>query len=277
MSSITSSKKHPLFWVLLLIITIVTLFPIYWISVTSLKNPVEVISPRPTMLPQNATLENYVSVVKSGFFRNMFNSLLVAVSATLLSLTLSTLASYSLVRHKFPYNGNSLFLVWVLVVKILPPVVLAIPLYSVFIKMGLLNSRLGLVFVYQVYTLPYCIWMIFGFLKALPETFEEAAMIDGAGRLYILTRIVLPLARTGIIATSIFSVIAAWDEFLFALLFIRTPSLQTLPLVIVNYIGEYETLWGELMGIGLLTTLPVLFFSSYVYKFYTQGFSVSLK
>ncbi len=275
--SIANRKRHPLFWVLLIIITLVTLFPIYWITVTSLKTPVEVISPRPTIIPQVFTLENYISVVKSGFFRNMFNSLLVAVTATLLSLTLSTLASYSLVRHRFPYMGNSLFLVWVLVVKILPPVVLAIPLYSVFIRMGLINSRLGLILVYQVYTLPYCIWMIFGFLKALPETFEEAAMIDGANRLFILMRIVLPLARTGIIATSIFSVIAAWDEFLFALLFIRTPSLQTLPLVIVNYIGEYETLWGELMGIGLLTTLPVLFFSSYVYKYYTQGFSVSLK
>jgi multiple sugar transport system permease protein len=143
--------------------------------------------------------------------------------------------------------------------------------------MGLLNSRLGLVLVYQVYTLPYCIWMIFGFLKALPITFEEAAIIDGADRLYILGHIVLPLARTGIIATSIFSIIASWDEFLFALLFIRTPSLQTLPLVIVNYIGEYETLWGELMGIGLLTTLPVLLFSSFVYKYYTRGFSMSLK
>lgn len=275
--NVKNDRRSPLFWTILLITMLVTLFPIYWIVVTSLKTPVEVISPVPTLIPQIFTLENYVSVVQSGFFRHLFNSLIVAVSATLLSLALSTLASYALVRHEFPFKANGLFLIWVLVVKILPPVVLAIPLYNVFIKMGLLNSRLGLVLVYQVYTLPYCIWMIFGFLKGLPTTFEEAAMIDGAGKLYILTRIVLPLARTGIIATSIFSIIAAWDEFLFALLFIRTPSLQTLPLVIVNFIGEYETLWGELMGIGLLTTLPVLFFSSYVYKYYTQGFSVSLK
>ncbi len=270
-------KRNIIFWLLLLIITVITLFPIYWIAITSLKTPVEVIAPRPTLIPHILTLENYLSVINGGFFRHLFNSLLVASMATLLSLALSTMASYALIRHKFPYRLNSLFLVWVLVVKILPPVVLAIPLYSIFIKMGLINSRLGLILVYQVYTLPYCIWMIFGFLKALPVTFEEAAMIDGAGRFYILTNIVLPLARTGIIATSIFSVIAAWDEFLFALLFIRTPSLETLPLVIVNFIGEYETLWGELMGIGLLTTLPVLFFSSYVYKYYTRGFSVSLK
>lgn len=272
-----NTKRSPLFWTILLIIIVVTLFPIYWILATSLKTPVEAIAAKPTLIPHLFTLENYLSVLKGGFFRYLFNSLFVAACATLLSLSLSTLASYALVRHNFPFRANGLFLIWVLVVKILPPVVLAIPLYSLFIKMGLLNSRLGLILVYQVYTLPYCIWMIFGFLKSLPLTFEEAAMIDGAGKLYILSRIVLPLARTGIIATSIFSVIAAWDEFLFALLFIRTPSLQTLPLVIVNFIGEYETLWGELMGIGLLTTLPVLFFSSFVYKYYTKGFSVSLK
>ncbi len=275
--NINRTKRSPLFWIILLIITLVVLFPIYWIVATSLKTPVEVISPRPTFFPHNFTLENYVNVIRGGFFRHLFNSLFVATAATLLSLTLSTMAAYALARHRFPLKANALFLVWVLVVKILPPVVLAIPLYSSFIKMGLINNRLGLILVYQVYTLPYCIWMIFGFLKALPVTFEEAAMIDGAGRFYTMTRIVLPLARAGIIATSIFSVIVAWDEFLFALLFIRTPSLQTLPLVIVNFIGEYETLWGELMGIGLLTTLPVLFFANFVYKYYTKGFSVSLK
>ncbi len=273
----TAQKRSPLFWLLIILMALLTLFPIYWIASMSLKTAVEVISPRPTLFPHTFTLENYTTVLKGGFPGHLYNSLLVASLATVLSLALSTMAAYALVRHDFPFKGNALFLVWVLVVKILPPVVLAIPLYSVFVKMGLINNRLGLVLVYQVYTLPYCIWMIFGFLKALPATFEEAAMIDGAGRFYILFRIVLPLARTGIIATSIFSVIAAWDEFLFALLFIRTPSLQTLPLVIVNYIGEYETLWGQLMGIGLLTTLPVLLFSGFVYKYYTKGFSVSLK
>ncbi len=138
--------------------------------------------------------------------------------------------------------------------------------------MGLVNNLWGLILVYQVYTIPYCIWMLFGFLKSLPINYEEAALIDGASKNYILWKVVFPLTRTGVIATTIFSVIMAWDEFLFALLFIRTPALRTLPLVIVNFIGEYETLWGELMGIGLLTTIPILIFSSFVYKYYTKGF-----
>ena len=277
MSSIRGKESNPVFWIVLAVTLLVILFPVYWILATSVKTPLEVILPEPTLFPRVFTLENYQSVLHSGFLKNMANSLIVAVCSTALSLTLSFLAAYALVRFRFPFAFNSVFLVWVLVVKILPPVVLAIPLYTMFNSMRLINHLLGLILVYQVYTLPYCIWMIFGFLKAVPITFEEAALIDGAGRGYILANIVLPLARTGIIATSIFSIIASWDEFLFALLFIRTPSLQTLPLVIVNYIGEYETLWGELMGIGLLTTLPVLLFSSFVYKYYTKGFSMSLK
>ena len=277
MSAVKSKSNNPLFWIILALTLVVILFPVYWIIATSLKTPLEVIKPDPTLFPRIFTLENYQTVLQSGFLKNMANSLIVAVSSTLLSLTLSFLAAYALLRFRFPLAFNSIFLVWILVVKILPPVVLAIPLYTMFNSLGLINRLLGLVLVYQVYTLPYCIWMIFGFLKAVPLTFEEAALIDGAGRGYILFNIVMPLARTGIIATSIFSVIAAWDEFLFALLFIRTPSLQTLPLVIVNYIGEYETMWGQLMGIGLLTTLPVLLFSSFVYKYYTKGFSMSLK
>ena len=180
-------------------------------------------------------------------------------------------------RHRFPFKLNYIFLIWVLVVKILPPIVLAIPLYTIFTSAHLINSRIGLVVVYQVYTLPYCLWMLFGFLKSMPIEFEQAAEIDGASKLRILTSIVIPLTSSGIIATAIFSIIVAWDEFLFALLFIRNPDLLTLPLRIVNFITEYETLWGELMAIGLMATLPVLIFSGYVYKRMTEGFSLSLK
>jgi multiple sugar transport system permease protein len=119
--------------------------------------------------------------------------------------------------------------------------------------------------------------MLFGFFKALPTEYEQAARIDGASNLGILLHIVLPLMRSGVIATSIFSIIMAWDEFLFALLFLRDPSLQTLPLKIVNFITEYQTLWGQLMAIGLLATLPLLLFSGYVYEKMSSGFTMSLK
>ena len=271
------SRKGIIFWILMVLVLVVVLFPLYWILITALKLPLENISSVPTFFPKIITLKNFVVVLQAGFLKNLMNSLFVAFTSTMVSLILGFLVSYSLVRYKFPFKLNFVFLIWVLVVKILPPMVLSIPLYTLFTKVRLINNLWGLVLVYQVYTLPYCIWMLFGFLKSLPLEFEQAAEIDGASKMKTLTHVVLPLSSSGIVATAIFSMIIAWDEFLFALLFIRSPSLQTLPLKIVSFITEYETLWGELMAIGLLATIPVLLFSGYYYKRLTDGFSMGLK
>ena len=203
--------------------------------------------------------------------------MIVAVSATLASIILAFLSSYALARYRFPFHLNRLFLIWVLVVRILPPIVLAVPLFTIFNRIGLINTLGGLIVAFQIYTLPYSIWIIYGFLKTLPKEYEEAARIDGASPLRVLVSIVAPLVRSGIIATSIFALILAWNEFLFALLFVRSPRLLTLPVVIARYIGEYTTQWGELMAIGLFASLPILIFSNVVYKKQTEGFSMSLK
>ncbi len=277
MAGSVMARKGIFFWIFMILVLAVSLFPIYWILITAVKTPLENIAPIPTFFPKIVSLENFVNVLKGGFLTNLMNSIFVAFTSTAISLVLAFLASYALIRHNFPFKLNVIFLIWVLVVKILPPMVLSIPLYTLFSQVKLINNHWGLIMVYQVYTLPYCIWMLFGFMKSLPLEFEQAAEIDGASRMKILTHIVVPLSSGGIVATAIFSVIIAWDEFLFALLFIRTPSLQTLPLKIVSFITEYETLWGELMAIGLLATLPVLLFSGFYYKHLTDGFSMGLK
>ncbi len=269
--------KRILFWIILLAFLAVILVPIYWMINTSLKNPREVIRSIPTFFPEAPTLENYVKVFQGGIWGNFFNTVIVSVSSTFFSIILAFLASYALVRYRFPWKINRLFLIWVLVVRILPPIVLAVPLFTVFNQVKLINTLPGLVVAFQIYTLPYSIWIIYGFLKSLPIEFEEAATIDGASPGRVLVSIVAPLVRTGVIATSIFSLILAWNEFLFALLFVRTPRLLTLPVVISRYIGEYSTQWGELMAIGLLSSLPILIFSNFVYRQLTEGFSMSLK
>jgi multiple sugar transport system permease protein len=255
----------------------VILVPIYWMINTSLKNPREVIRSVPTFFPEAPTLANYANVFSQGIWTNVFNTVTVAVSATVISIILAFLASYALARFRFPFHLNRIFLIWVLVVRILPPIVLAVPLFSAFNMVGLINTRQGLILAFQIYTLPYAIWIIYGFVKTLPLEFEEAATIDGASPGRILISIVAPLVRSGVLATSIFSLVLAWNEFLFALLFVRTPRLLTLPVVIARYIGEYSTQWGELMAVGLLASLPVLLFSNIVYRQLTQGFSLSLK
>ncbi len=277
MASYVTTKHSPLFPIFMALILVITLFPIYWIVVTSLKTPVENILPVPTLYPHKPTLENYQKVLFGGSLRNLLNSVFVTTASTLFSLILGFLAAYALVRYRFPLKFNVVFLVWIIIVKMLPPVVLAVPLYEMFSKMKLINNLWGLVLIFQVYTLPYCIWMLYGFLKSLPLEFEEAAEIDGASRLHIVRLIVFPLVQTGIIATAIFSIIVAWDEFLFSMLFIRSPELQTLPLAIVSYIGEFETLWGQLMAISVLAIIPIIVFVRFVYREMTSAYSLGLK
>lgn len=269
--------RGPVFRVFIVLLTVIVLFPIYWILVTALKTPLENISPVPTLFPKIITFENFRAVVNGGVLRNFGISLFVASASTGVSLVLAFSASYALVRFRFPFRLNVIFLIWILVVKILPPMVLAVPLYTLFAGAGLINKLWGLVAVNQVYTLPYCIWLLFGFIKSMPLEFEQAAQIDGASRMRTLTAVVLPLASSGIIAAAIFTIIIVWDEFLFALLFIRSPKLQTLPLKIVSFITEYETLWGELMAVGLLAALPVLLFTGYCCRRLTEGIAMELK
>ena len=277
MGTYVTSKHSPLFPILLALILVISLFPIYWIVTTSFKTPVENILPVPTLYPHRFTLENYQKIFSSGSLRYLWNSIFVTTVSTVISLVVAFLAAYALVRYRFPWNINVVFLVWIILVKMLPPVVLAVPLYDMFAKMKLINNLWGLVLVFQVYTLPYCIWMLYGFVKALPLEFEEAAQIDGASRIQTVRTVVLPLVRTGITATAIFCIIVAWDEFLFSMLFIRSPDLLTLPLAIVNYIGEFETLWGQLMGIGMLATIPIIIFARIVYRQMTSAYSIELK
>jgi multiple sugar transport system permease protein len=276
-ASYVQKKRGILFPIMMVLVLVVSLFPIYWIVVTSLKTPVENISTVPTLFPKKPTMANYAAVAKGGYLRNVANSLIVTLASTFLSLALAFLAAYALSRYHFPLGINKAFLVWIIMAKMLPPVVLAVPIYDLFAKLRLINSIPGLVLVYQVYTLPYCVWMLYGFVKALPREFEEAAEIDGASPAQVVGRIALPLVRTGIVATAIFSIIVAWDEFLFALLFVRSPEKMTLPLVVSNFIGEFETLWGQLMAIGILATLPIIVFSRIVFRQMTTAYSLDLK
>lgn len=265
-------------FVLIVLVLCYTLLPIYWIVMTSLKPPIEYTTKTPTLIPKNFTLEHYKKVLfEEHFSRYLRNTVIIAVSAVAISLFVAFLASYALARFQFPYKFDQIFLIWALLVKMVPPIALAVPLYTVLKAGGLINTKLGVIVVYQVYTLPYCIWMLLGFIRDVPKELEEAASIDGASPFRIIRSVVLPLVAPGLVATAIFSVIMGWNEFIYALLFLRTPDAFTLPIHIANYITEYETLWGPLMSIGLLSSLPVLVLSGFLQKRLLQGFAMTLK
>lgn len=212
---------HP---VAVIAITAIMLMPLIWMVTTSIKPPGEYVSTSIDILPHQPTLEHYRELIADEALEKLVNSLIVTTGATLVSLLLGFPAAYALVRLGLPRNLDAAFLVFVLIVKLAPPLVLAIPLYQVLRTLGLLDTLAGLVLVYQVYTLPFAIWMLISFIRDVSPSYEEAAVMDGAGLLRRMATVVVPIMAPGIAATAIFLIIIAWNEFAYALLFIQTPS-----------------------------------------------------
>ena len=265
---------HPLlvYWV-----TEVMLLPLVWMAGTSLKPPIEYVSPTIDLLPDVPTLAHYRQLIDDNILGKVINSLVVAFGSTFLALLCGFPAAYALVRLRLPKHLDVAFLLFVLIIKLSPPIVLAIPLYQVLRTLGLLDTLLGLILVYQVYALPFAIWMLIGFVRDVSVSYEEAALMDGAGLFARLATVVLPIMTPGLIATGVFLLILSWNEFVYALLFIQTPSKFTLPTYIATLITEDETFWGRLAAIGFLASLPILALVGVVQKGLTRGFAGGLK
>ena len=256
--------------------TLLMLFPILWMVRTAFESTGDV-SRGLALWPTTFTLANIEAVLAPQILGKLANSVIVAIGSTALALLAGFPAAYALARGGFPRQLDKLFLVFVLVLKLTPPISLAIPLYQVLGLLGLLDSLAGLILVYQVYSLPFAIWMLLGFVRDVPEAYEEAAMIDGAGLMQRLTTIVLPVMAPGLTATAVFLAILSWNEFLYALLFIQSPSRFTLPTYIATLITEDQVFWGQLSAIGLLASLPVLAMVGVVQRALTMGFSGGVK
>ncbi len=199
----------------LIILTIIAVFPLLWILLSSVKTSGELTANPTSFLPKNFTLENFIHVIKDlGFAVNIKNSLLISLITTLIAITISAMAAYGIVRF-FPKFGNVMSKLLV-TTYMFPPILLAIPYSLVMAKIGLTNTRIGLVIVYLSFSVPYAVWMLVGFFKTVPIGIEEAAKIDGADKLQTFVRIVLPLVMPGIVATAIYTFINAWNEFLYS-------------------------------------------------------------
>ncbi|AZV80844.1 carbohydrate ABC transporter permease (plasmid) [Parasedimentitalea marina] len=258
-------------------LTAIFLVPIAWMISTSVRPPLDYISTSTSLIPSSVTLEHYRDLLQDDLMGKAINSVIVALSTTILALAAAFPAAYALVRLKFPARLDLVFLVFVLLVKLTPPISLAIPLHQVLRTLGLLDTLAGLILVYQVYALPFAIWMLLGFVRDVPVEYEEAALVDGATLQRRLWSIVLPVMAPGLIATSVFVVILSWNEFAYALLFIQSPSKFTLPTYIATLVTEDETFWGQLSAVGFMASLPILVMVSFVQKGLTQGFSGGIK
>lgn len=246
-------------------------FPLVWMVSTAFKTPQEIVSLHPTLIPKQPTLSNFtMALEESSLVRAGMNSLLVAVSTALVTVLISLPASYALVRYRTWLRKVSLG--WILVSQIFPQILIVIPLFMIMKQLQLLNSLVGLVLVYLVWALPFTLWMLQGYVRAIPPELEQAAAVDGAGKVRTLVSVVLPLLAPGLVATSMFTFIVSWNEFFLALVFLQNPDLNTLPLALARFIGaEGAVRLGPLAAGSLLATLPGLVFFAILQRRLTSG------
>lgn len=243
----------------LVILSAVSVFPLAWIVLSSLKSRGELTGNPTKFWPSALTLEYYEHVIKDiGFLLNIKNSVMISLSTTLVAITISALAAYGITRF-FPKVGSMMSKLMV-TTYIFPPILLAIPYSIVMAKVGLSNSMVGLVIVYLSFSVPYAVWLLVGFFKSIPLGIEEAAMCDGANKLTIFTRIALPLAAPGIVATAIYTFINAWNEFLYALILINASEKMTVAVALRSLNGAEILDWGDMMAASVLVVIPSLIF-----------------
>lgn len=233
-------------------------FPLLWLFSTAFKSPREVISLEPTLLPRSWSLDSFrVALDNTELFPSLLNSLIVAVSTAVLTTVIALPAAYALARHRSKLRTVTVG--WILVSQVFPFVLIVIPVFIVLRNLGLLNTLPGLVLVYVVWALPFTLWMLQGYVSAIPRDLEEAAATDGASRAQVLLRVIFPLLAPGLVATAMFAFISAWNEFFFALVVITDPAKETAPLLLARYVGgEGMVNLGPLAATALITTLPSL-------------------
>lgn len=243
--------------------------PFVIVILTSFKSA-EQIYDRSQFFPSYITLENYEKAIIGGNFFNYFkNSAVVALITTSICIILAIMAAYGFSRFKLV--GAKSMRLGILFTRMFPGILLSVPYYSIMRTLHLTDTLAGLVLVYCSFSLPFCIWNLRAFFAAIPWDIEDAAFIDGASRLQSFVRVILPMARPGILATSLFAFIHSWEEFMFANLFITSASKKTVQLGVYSFIGEYSTDWGGLMAAAVISLIPVIIFFAVVQKNLVTG------
>jgi multiple sugar transport system permease protein len=248
--------------------------PLLWMVLTSLKSNRE-ITQDASLFPEVVTPENYVSLFSGREFgAYLTNSIIVTAASVAIALALGTMAAYVLARFRLwagmhRYVGFSL-----LIVRLLPPVVIIIPIFLVAQQLGLLNTRLSLIIIYAAFNVTIVVWMMESFFREIPVDLEEAAMVDGDTRFTAFRRIVLPLAAPGLVATGIFTAITTYNEFLFALVLTSTPTAETMPVGAATLIGRINIDTGAMSAAGVIGALPIVVFSLFVQKHLVRGLTM---
>lgn len=274
----STRRKAVLVYLPLFAFLVVLLFPFYWMAITSVKPDAELLSREgnPFWVIQPTLSHFYKLLFETSYPQWLWNTVLVSVVSTFVSLAVSVLAAYAIERLRFKGSkqvGLSIFLAYMV-----PPSILFIPLANVVFNLGLFDSRWALILTYPTFLIPFCTWLLMGYFRSIPAELEECALIDGANRWQILIKIVLPLAVPGLISAGIFAFTLSWNEFIYALTFISSSEMKTLPVGVVTELVQGDVYqWGPLMAGALLGSLPVAFIYSFFVEYYVSGMTGSVK
>jgi multiple sugar transport system permease protein len=246
-------------------------FPLLWMLSVSLKGPRELVELYPSLIPSEPTLENYKTALQdSALVDSAVNSVKISIVTALVTTAVGLPAAYVLARQRGLLTSFGLG--WILVSQMFPLILIIIPLFLLLKDIGLTNTHVGLVGVYTVWALPFVLWMLQAYVRTIPRELEEAARVDGATRFQVLIGIIAPLLAPGVVVTTLFAFITAWNEFFFALVVLQTEDLYTLPLKLKQYVGiEGIVRLGPLAAAALLATLPSLILFAFIQRWLTRG------
>ncbi len=272
MKSRVLARRFVTSYIPIVLMIVVTLFPFYWMFITSVKSDGELynLQSNPLIVLQ-PVLTQYQKLLSDTLFpRWIANTLLVSIASTAISLICSALAGYSIARLR--YRGATAIGWAIFITYLVPPTLLFIPLLTVVSTLGLTNSLTSLILVYPTFLIPFGTWMLIGYFKSIPRELEESALVDGATRWQAMLRIVMPLALPGLLSVGIFAFTLSWNEFIYALVFLSDASIKTIPVGVTSELIRGDSFfWGELMAGALLGSVPVALIYSFFVEYFVAG------
>ena len=251
-------------------LTVVFLFPVYWLFIILFKTPEEIFAFPPRWLPDSLQLGNYAVLFKDGDAATVWNSLVVAGVSTVIAMFLGTICAYSLARFR---TGGDNLAIWIISQRMFPPIVVVFPIFLLYVWIGWVDTYRGLILLYTAFNLPYVIWMMRGYVADIPIELEESALVDGCTRWQVLVRVVFPMARAGLFATAVFTFVFAWNDFLFALVLTRT-EVVTFPVQVTHYFGGQSNFWAKIAAMSVLGTLPIFCAVAMLQRYLVRGISM---
>jgi multiple sugar transport system permease protein len=252
------------------ILTILFLFPIYWLFMISFKTPDEIYSVPPTWVPAHFQFKNYAVLFQDGDVMAVWNSFVVAGTSTLIAMLLGTLCAYSLARSK---SGGAALANWIVSQRMIPPIAVVFPIFLLYVWLHWVDTYGGVILLYTAFNLPYVIWMMRGYIMDIPIELEESALVDGCTQWQVLWRVAFPMARTGLFATAIFTFVFAWNDFIFALVLTRT-EVTTYTVQVTHYFGGQSNFWAKISAMSVLGTLPIFIVVAAMQRYLVRGISL---